>query len=50
MEDIFCEPHYLSGSVKEDIENIMAAMNNLVDINALVERCCWKYFGGEMEG
>ena len=28
----------------------MAGMNNLADINALVERCCWKAFGGEMEG
>ena len=28
----------------------MAAMNNLVDINALVTRCCWKASGGEMEG
>ena len=28
----------------------MAAMNNLADINALVERCCWKASGGEMEG
>ena len=28
----------------------MAAMNNLADINALVERCCWKYSRGEMEG
>ena len=28
----------------------MEAMNNLVDINALVERCCWKDSRGEMEG
>ena len=29
----------------------MASMNNFVDINAiLVERCCSKAFGGEMEG
>ena len=50
MEDIVCETNYLSGSVKEDIENIMASMNNLVDINALVAICCWKYTKGEMEG
>ena len=28
----------------------MADMKNFVDINALVERCCWKASGGEMEG
>ena len=28
----------------------MASMNNLVDINALVERCCWKVYGRETEG
>ena len=48
-EDILCEPHHLSGPLKEDRENFMAAMNNLVDIIALVERCCWKASGGEME-
>ena len=25
-------------------------MKKLVDINALVAKCYWKYFGGEMEG
>ena len=28
----------------------MVAMKNLLDINALVARCCWKAFGGDMEG
>ena len=28
----------------------MEGMKNFVDINALVARCCWKAFGGEMEG
>ena len=34
MEDIFCEPHNLSGSLKEDVEELMESMNNLVEINA----------------
>ena len=38
MENILCEPHNLSGSLKEDGENLMESMNNLVDINAWVER------------
>ena len=50
MEDLLYEPHHLSGSLKEDRENLMVAMNNFVDINALVARCCWKASGGEMEG
>ena len=50
MDDILCEPHNLSGSLKEDIEKNMAAMNKLVYINAWVARCCWKASGGEMEG
>ena len=50
MEVLLCEPHHLSGSLKEDRDNLMETMNNLVDINALVERCCWKASGGEMEG
>ena len=49
MEDILCEPHHLSGQLKEDRETLMEAMNNLADINALVARC-WKYFGRYMEG
>ena len=28
----------------------MESLKKLVDINALVARCCWKDFGGEMEG
>ena len=42
MEDLLCEPRHLSGSIKEDREKIMVAMNKFVDINALVARCCWK--------
>ena len=50
VEDLLCEPHHLSGPLKEDTEKFMAAMNNLANINALVERCCWKASRGEMEG
>ena len=50
VEDILCEMHNLSGSLKEDKNKLMVAMKNFVDINALVARCCWKAFGGEMEG
>ena len=28
----------------------MEFMKNVFDINALVERCCWKDSGGDMEG
>ena len=48
MEYLLCEPHHLSGSLKEDSEKLMEAMNNLVDINAFVARCCWKDSRGEM--
>ena len=50
VEDISCETHHLIKSLKEDRESIMASMNNFVDINALVARCCWKASRGEMEG
>ena len=50
MEDILFEPHNLSGLLKEDREKLKEALKNLVDINALVARCCWKDSGGEMEG
>ena len=40
----------MTQSLKEDRKNLMEAMKNFVDINALVARCCCKYFGGEMEG
>ena len=50
MEDILGEPHHLSGSLKEDKNNLREAMKTFVDINALVARCCWKASGGEMEG
>ena len=50
VEDILCEPHNLSGSQKEDREKLMEAMNNFVDTNALVTRCCWKASIGELEG
>ena len=38
-----------SGSVKEDKETFMGAMNNFVDTNSMVERCCWKASRGELE-
>ena len=50
MEDLICEPHHLSGSLKEDREKLMESLKNLVHINALVARWCWKASGGEMEG
>ena len=50
VQDLLCEPHHLSGPIKEDREKFKAALKNLVDINALVARCCWKASGGEMEG
>ena len=50
MEDFICDTNHLSGSLKGDIEKLMSSMNNLVDINAWVARCCWKASGGEMEG
>ena len=40
MEDILGEPCHLSGSLKEDRNNLREAMKNFVDINALVTRCC----------
>ena len=50
LEDIICEPHNLSGSLKEDINKHRESMKTFVDINALVARCCWKASSGEMEG
>ena len=50
VEDLLCEPQNLSGSIKEDKKKLMEAMKNFVDINALVERCCWQASGGDMEG
>ena len=50
MEEILFEPHHLIGSLKEDREKLMESLNNGGDINGLVARCCWKYYGGEMEG
>ena len=50
VEDLLCEPHNLSGSLKEDRKKLMESMKNFVDINALVERCCWRASGGDMEG
>ena len=50
VEDILGETHHLSGSLKEDRKKLRAAMKNIVDINALVERCCWKASSGDMEG
>ena len=39
-----------SGSLKEDIENLTSTMNNFVDTNPLVTRCCWTTSVGELEG
>ena len=50
MENILVEPHHLSGSLKEDKKKLREDMKNIVDINALVERCCWKASSGDMEG
>ena len=50
VEDILGETHHLSGSLKEDRKNLREAMKNFVDINALVARCCWQAYGGDMEG
>ena len=50
VDDLLCEPHNLSGSLKEERNNLIKSMKNFVDINALVARCCWKDSGGEMEG
>ena len=50
VEDILGETHHLSGSLKEDRKKLRAAMKNIVDINALVARCCWKASSGDMEG
>ena len=46
VEDLLCEKHHLSGSLKEDREKLRESMNNFVDTNALVTRCCWKYLVG----
>ena len=50
VHELLCESHHLSGPLKEDGEKLKAALKNLLDINALVARCCWKASGGEMEG
>ena len=50
VEDILCEPHNFSGLLKEDREKLKESLKNLVDINSLVSRCCWKAYGGEIEG
>ena len=42
MENFPSETHILSGSLKEDIENLTESMENTIDTNALVTRCCWK--------
>ena len=50
VEDILGEPHHFIRSLKEDRKKLRASMENFVDINALLARCCWKASGGEMEG
>ena len=49
VEDILCETHNFSGSLKEDRDNIMVSMNNFLDTNALVRRCCSKASVGELK-
>ena len=50
MEDILGETHHLSGSLKEDRKKLREAMKNIVNIDAVVARCCWKTSSGDMEG
>ena len=50
LEDILGYPHNLIGSLKEDRKKLREAIKNVFDINALVTRCCWKAFSGDMEG
>ena len=50
VEDLPCEPHQLSVSPRVNQENLMAAINNFVDTNALVTRCCWRDSSEELEG
>ena len=50
VEDILGEPNYLTGTLKEDRKKLREAMKNIVDINALVARCYWKYSSGDIEG
>ena len=45
MDDII-----FSRSLKEDRVNLTSAMNNFDDTNALVTKCCWKAYVGELEG
>ena len=57
--DLMCQPLegwnlvgviIFSGSINEDRDKLMKTMNNFVDTNSLVEICCWKAYGGELEG
>ena len=50
VEDILGETHNFIGSINQDTNNLMESMKNFVDINGLLEKCCWKASGGEMEG
>ena len=49
VEDILCETHNFSRSLKEDRENLMVSMNKFLDTNALVTRCCLKDSVGELK-
>ena len=42
VEDLLCNLHHFSGSLKEEREKLMEPMKNFVDTNALVARCFWK--------
>ena len=50
VEDLICEPPHLSGSIKDDRDNLMESMNNFVYTNALATICCWKASVRELEG
>ena len=49
VDNIIFEPHHLSGSLKEDRENLIVSMNNFLDTNTLVTRCCSKASIGELK-
>ena len=42
MEDIPCESHIMSGSLRENQEKYMEALKTFVDANALDSRCHWR--------
>ena len=44
VEDLPCEPHLMSGSLRKNQEKNMVALKNFVDANASVSRSCWRDF------